>query len=112
VPARPDYDTLRREAGFTWQVSSCDLALMEIAGIPIRQFNLDPAACAEAYRRGRPLLREMFGEEVALPGVATPPVSYGHVNGLGSELVFPEGGEVGRWVSQAGRKRFWEHWPG
>jgi len=69
-------------------------ALREVTGTPIREFNLDPEACIDAYRRGRPLIREMLGEEVGLPGVATPAVSYGHVNGLGSELLFPEGGEV------------------
>jgi hypothetical protein len=92
---RPDYRSLRQQTGFSWQVSSCYLAVIEITDTPIRPFNLDPGACAEAYRRGRPMLRELFGEEMALPAVATPPVSYGHVNGLGSELIFPEGGEVG-----------------
>lgn len=36
----------------------------------------------------------MFGPDVGLPGVTTPHISYGHVNGLGSKLTFPEGGEV------------------
>jgi hypothetical protein len=36
----------------------------------------------------------MFGDEVGLPGPATPPISYGHPNGLGAALMFPEGGEV------------------
>lgn len=91
---RPDYTTAREQAGFGWSVSGSQGALRALTGVPIRDFNLDPAACIETYRRGRPRLREMFGEEVGLPGVCTPAVSYGHVNGLGSELLFPEGGEV------------------
>jgi len=92
--AMPDYATARRDAGFSWSVGSSQGALRELARIPIRDFNLDPEACIEAYRTGRPLVRELFGEEVGLPGLATPAISYGHANGLGSELLFPEGGEV------------------
>ena len=91
---KPNYDTLRQEAGFRWYVGSTYLALLEITGIPIKEFNLHPKACIEAYRKGRPLIRELCGEDVGLPGVSTPPISYGHPNGLGSELTFPEGGEV------------------
>jgi hypothetical protein len=92
---RPNYETARQEAGFGWYVGSSQDALREVTGIPIREFNLEPQACIEAYRKGRRLLREMFGEDVGLPGVSTPAISYGHVNGLGSVLIFPEGGEVG-----------------
>jgi len=91
---RPNYDRLRDEAGFHWSVGGTYLALLELTGVPIREFYLDPSTCVEVYKEGRPLLREMFGDEVRLPGVATPPISYGHVNGLGSKLTFPEGGEV------------------
>ena len=94
MPSRPDYPTARAEAGFTWSVGSSQGALRELTQTPIREFNLDPDACIEAYRRGRPMIREMFGEDVGMVGLATPAVSYGHVNGLGSELLFPEGGEV------------------
>ncbi len=91
---RPDYNTAREQAGFGYAVGGTQGALREITGVPIREFNLNAESCVEAYRRGRPLLREMFGEEVGLPGVSTPAISYGHVNALGSELLFPEGGEV------------------
>jgi len=91
---RPDYDTARREAGFHWHVASTQSALREVTGIPIRDFNLKPEACIEAYRRGQPLLDKMFGPDVAPAPLTTPAISYGHVNGLGSELIFPEGGEV------------------
>jgi hypothetical protein len=92
--AGPDYGTARQQAGFSWSVGGSQGALRQLTGIPIREFNLKPEACIETYRRGRPLLRGMFGEEVGLPGLTTPAVSYGHVNCLGSELLFPEGGEV------------------
>jgi len=91
---RPDYSVARGNAGFNFSVASGQGALRELTGVPIREFNLEPEACIEAYRRGRPMIREMFGEDVRLPGVSTPAISYGHVDGLGSELLFPEGGEV------------------
>lgn len=91
---RPDYTAARTEAGFGWSVGGSQGAMRELTGTPIREFNLEPAACIDCYRRGRPLLRERFGAEVSLPGVATPAVSYGHPNCLGAELLFPEGGEV------------------
>ena len=95
MTAHPDYAIARQEAGFNWHVGSGQDALRALTGILIRQMNLEPEAGIELYRRGRPLIREMFGEDVRLPGPATPAVSYGHANGLGSELLFPEEGEVG-----------------
>lgn len=91
----PDYETARREAGFYYSAFGSQSAMRALSGIPIREFNLEPEACIEAYRRGRPLFREMFSENVGLPGITTPAISYGHANTLGCELIFPEGGEVG-----------------
>jgi hypothetical protein len=91
----PDYETARQQAGFRYSLGSSQGALRALSGVPIHEFNLQPAACIEAYQVGRPLIREMFGPEVTLPGITTPAISYGHVNGLGCELIFPEGGEVG-----------------
>jgi len=90
----PDYSTLRDPSSFGWSATATQGALREITGTPIREFNLQPAACIHAYRAGRPAIAEMFGPDVRLPGPATPAISYGHVNCLGSELLFPEGGEV------------------
>jgi len=95
MPDRPDYTSARANAKFGWSVAGTQGALRELTAVPIRDFNLDPSACIETYRRGRPLLRERFGDDVGLPGVSTPAVSYGHPNTLGAELVFPAGGEVG-----------------
>ena len=94
APVRPDYATLRDTVGLTWSVEATYLALLEISGIGLREFNLDPGAGVEAYRKGRRLLSDLYGPDLALPGPATPPISYGHINALGVPLVFPEGGEV------------------
>ena len=91
---RPDYATARAEAGFSWSVRGCYLAVMKLARVPIRDFFLRPEACIQAYREGRPLLRELFGDWLPPLEPATPPVSYGHANCLGAELLFPEDGEV------------------
>ncbi|MBU0608983.1 MAG: uroporphyrinogen decarboxylase family protein [Armatimonadetes bacterium] len=91
---RPDYATARKQAGFSWHVGSSQGALRAMSGIPIREFNLEVSACAEAYRLGRLRQREIFGDEVGQYPLLTPAISYGHVNCLGSELIFPEGGEV------------------
>ncbi len=91
----PDYDRLREQTPFGWRLVSTYLALLDLTGIAIRDLFLLPEAGIELYRRGRPRLREVYGDlPVVLPGVCTAPVSYGHVNTLGAELVFPEGGEV------------------
>ncbi|NUP98546.1 MAG: hypothetical protein HUU35_01690 [Armatimonadetes bacterium] len=92
--AFPDYATARAAAGFGWSAAGAQGAMRQLSGVPIQEFNLNPTACAAAYRIGRPRLREMFGPEVAIPGICTPAVSYGHANCLGSSLSFPEGGEV------------------
>jgi hypothetical protein len=92
---RPDYATARERAGFSWSVGSSQGALRALAGIPIREFNLEVSACAEAYRLGRLRQREVFGDDVGQYPILTPAISYGHASCLGSELLFPEGGEVG-----------------
>jgi hypothetical protein len=90
----PDYNQLRAQTPFSWSVGSSSSALLRLTGISIKEFNLNPAAGIEAYRKGRPLLRDLVGPDVALPAPATPPVSYGHIHALGAELIFPEDGEV------------------
>lgn len=91
---RPDYNTLKKETAFSWGVSATYLALLEVTDIPIREMFLNPSAGIELYKKGRPLLREMFGTDVGIPSPSTPPISYGHINTLGAELIFPDGGEV------------------
>jgi hypothetical protein len=94
MPHTPDYDTARQKAGFKWHVSVGVSACRELAGVPIRDFYLDPTACIEVYRTGRARARKLFGDQVSYAGLATPPVSYGHISCLGAGLLFPRGGEV------------------
>ncbi|MBT3287440.1 MAG: hypothetical protein HN380_08840 [Victivallales bacterium] len=91
----PDYETLREKAPFRWYVGSSAYALMALTGTSFGEYNLDPDACIEMYRKGRPLFRELYPDTtIPMPRVGTPAVSYGHVNGLGCEIQFPEDGEL------------------
>lgn len=92
--SKPNYETLRAETKFHWFVGSSVDALLELTGIPNKEFLLNSDVGIELYRRGRPMLREMFGEDVNQTGLTTPPISYGHINCLGAELIFPDGGDV------------------
>lgn len=92
---KPDYTVARQETDFFWEVGSSQETIPTLAGIALREFALNPQAGVDAYRLGLPRYRELFGEDVKPPQYGTPHISYGHVNGLGSELVFPEGGAVG-----------------
>ena len=97
MPLLPDYDTAREEAGFRWYVRPTIYALLAVTGVPIgREYNLNPEVAIDVYRRGVPKFRELFPDEraVADPAITTPAISYGHVSCLGSELLFPEVGEV------------------
>ncbi len=102
---KPDYERLRQEAGFSWRVAGSQDAILKLSGFPQHAIALDPALCIEAYRKGRPLFREMWGDGVQMLAVATPHISYGHINGLGAKLTFPAGGEVGHTRSMAPSKR-------
>lgn len=90
---RPDYQRLHKEKGFSWYVAIGGNALWTLADIPVKDFYTNPNACIEAYRKGRPLLRQLFGKDVPLAPVSTPMIKYGHLNTLGAKLNFPEGGE-------------------
>jgi len=91
---RPDYQGLRDRTPFHWRVGNTYYAYFAMTDVPLREVNLNPEAMIELIRRGRPLFREMWGDDVSFPALSTPAISYGHLNGLGSELIFPEGGEV------------------
>ena len=66
-----------------------------LAGVPFHLLFTDLDAIVEAYTKGRPLAEELFGPEVGMGGPGWAGNSYGHINGLGGELTFPEGSEVG-----------------
>ena len=90
---KPNYQKLRKQKGFDWYIGVGGNSLWKLAEIQIRDFYTKPAACIEAYKKGRPILRELFGPDVPEPVVSTPMIKYGHLNTLGAEIKFPEGGE-------------------
>ena len=92
--ARPNYETIRDKTPFRWRVNSTDHAFFALVDVPLRQVNLHSESMIELVRRGRPLFRHQWGDRVPIPSLSTPAISYGHINGLGADLIFPEGGEV------------------
>ncbi len=91
---KPDYKLLRSQKKFDWYVGVYGNSLWTLADVPIREYYRNPNACVEAYRKGRPLVKELFGEATPAIPVLTPMIKYGHVNTIGAKLNFPEGGEV------------------
>lgn len=91
-----DYDKARDEAGFDWYIGTSVYAFMELAGISLHEYNTNPQAGIEVHKPGYfEKCREMFGDYLNPVGISTPAVSYGHIDFLGVELVFPQGdGEV------------------
>ena len=91
-----DYSTAREDAGFNWYIGSSAYACMELAGISLSEYNRNPLAGIKVHKEKYfNQLTEMFGDYLNPIGLATPAVSYGHINFLGVDLVFPDGeGEV------------------
>ena len=92
---RPDYEALSKQNTFRWFLTPDASALREVTGISICDCNLNAEAGIELYKTGRKRLFDIFGPDVPLAQIGTPAISYGHLNCLGSELIFPENGEVG-----------------
>lgn len=90
----PNYNNLRSNTKFTWDVSGSYAPLIEITKISTREFYLNPDAGIQVFKKGLKAFQEIYPEDVLAPSLTTPPVSYGHVNCLGAELQFPEAGEV------------------
>ncbi|RLI27229.1 hypothetical protein DRO58_04655, partial [Candidatus Bathyarchaeota archaeon] len=74
---------------FRWRVSAGHEVLAYISGVKLRDFYMDPRACAHAFREGRRKLKGIFGEDLRLPRISVPALSYGHISCLGAEIVFP-----------------------
>jgi len=90
---KPNYQKLWEQRRFSWYVGVAGSSVWMLADVPIQEFYKKPTSCIEAYRRGRLLLKELFGPDVPVPPVSTPMIKYGHLNTLGAELYFPEAGE-------------------
>ena len=84
----------RAATPFTWAVSCGMGAYARLAGVSHDLLFRDADSIIEAYRTGRPLAEDLFGPDVQMGPPSWAGISYGHINTLGSELVFPEGGEV------------------
>lgn len=84
----------RAETPFRWTVS-CGMSLYaRLAGVRFDRIFRERDAIVQAYTEGLPCARELYGPEVNYGGPGWAGISYGHVNCLGSELVFPTGYEV------------------
>lgn len=79
---------------FKWSVSGGIEALSVLAGIRFDRMFSDLDAIVSAYRDGGKIAHEWFGPDVSFGGPRWAGISYGHVNCLGSRLVFPEDSEV------------------
>jgi len=77
-----------------WSVSGGIEALGTLSHIPFHLLFTDADAITEAYLRGVPLARELFGPDVSLSPPRWAAISYGHINCLGSQLIFPTESEV------------------
>jgi hypothetical protein len=66
----------------------------KLAGVRFDRIFREREAIVQAYTEGLPLARELYGPDVNYGGPGWAGISYGHVNCLGSELVFPTGYEV------------------
>lgn len=80
---------------FTWSTPVSYEVFPYLAGIPLRLFHLEPSACVKSFRLGREALREIFGDDIPVPACYCPPLSYGHIACLGTEVLFPENGAPG-----------------
>lgn len=79
---------MNRTEDLGWFVGVADATLPYLSGVDLDQYYLNPRSCVYAIKAGRRKVRELFGEEVTLPDVSCPPLSYGHVSCLGGEVVF------------------------
>lgn len=91
----PRKDHARNNTPFIWGAACGMPGYATLAGVRYDRVFTDLDAIVEAYRKGRPLAEALFGPDVQMGGPAWAGNSYGHVNGLGAELYFPEGSEVG-----------------
>jgi hypothetical protein len=68
--------------------------LSVLAGVRFDRMFTDLDAIVTAYREGGKIARDWFGPDIPFGGPRWAGISYGHINCLGSELVFPENSEV------------------
>ena len=87
---------LRSQRQFDYFISAGSDCLSGIMNINMKDVFLDPSVGIEIYKKGRSLLHSLIGEDVpVLIPISTPLIKYGHANCLGSQLSFPDIGQVG-----------------
>jgi len=95
---KPDYAVLRSNSEFVWYVNMSYYTMAELADVTLHELFTDCKASLKLYSDEnfkRFNSRFPMYEKIRKLNPATPPISYGHINGLGVELVFPDGnGEV------------------
>ncbi len=91
-----DYDNMRAQRSFNWNATILWHPLLEISGISVSEYTKNPKAGVEVFsKKNRKRVYDMFEGRLREPAVSCPPISYGHLNSIGIDLVFPEGnGEV------------------
>ena len=70
-------------------------AYATLAGVRFDRLFTEFDAIAEAYEKGLPMARKLFGADISYGGPTWAGNSYNHVNALGAPLTFPEDSEVG-----------------
>lgn len=83
---------MQTDSRFQWDVPVSYEVFPHLAGISLREFHLNPSACAESFRAGGRKIKELFGADIHIPTCYCPPLAYGHVACLGSPVAFPENG--------------------
>jgi len=84
---------------FSWNVSVVqEMVFPYLAGVRMDEFFLKEESCAKSFRIGREKLKEIFdkeidNDEITLPQVSGPHLSYGHLACLGAKILFPEDSE-------------------
>jgi len=84
---------------FSWTVSvGQEKVLPYLADVKMGDFFLKLESCVKSFQIGRKRVKEIFNEEannneITLPNVSGPHLSYGHLACLGAKIIFPEDSE-------------------
>lgn len=79
---------------FTWAITGGIEALAPLAGVRFDLLFRELDAITTSWSRGLPIAHAELGPDVPFGGPRWASISYGHINTLGSRLVFPEDSEV------------------
>ncbi len=98
IMKKVNYTGVRENTKFVWYVNSSVYSLAKLADVRLYELFTDYKAAIKMYSPANiAKYFEIFNNNpnIKRPGISTPPVSYGHLNGVGVPLIYPEGdGEV------------------